>query len=209
MGVKLRFLNRNGRTVIEVEGGEVKIVKREGNAQNLPALSSRQALPVSSSNPVEYSEKVNDSPFSLDDAERALMRGEEPEGFLDWFIQLLFGHAESKIERIERITKELEGRHQLREQIIKLTAQKYRMAEALIEGQYSVVIKRLTCEAEAQRLKALKAVYETEEGKAKRALKREQGTNALTEGRNEHDYDIKSFFDLIEDDASNYLKPKR
>lgn len=211
MGVKVRFLNRNGRTVIEVEGGELKMAKREENGitQNLPAISSRQALPASSSNDVKYPEIVNDSPFSLDDAERELMRGEEPEGFLDWFLNLLFGPNESKIERIERITKELEARHQLREQIIKLTAQKYRVAEALIEAQYSVVIKRLTCEAEAQRLKVLKAVYEAEEGKAKRVLKREEGTNALTEGRNERDYGIESFFDLIEDDALNYLKPNR
>lgn len=210
MSLKVKVLKRQGKTIIEVEEGEIKIVTGEGNhiTQNLPAVSSRRALPASSSE-VKYPEIVDDHVFDLDDAERELIKGEEPEGFLDWLVQLLFGPNESKIERIERITRELEGRHQLREQIVKLVAQKYRVAETLIEAQYCSVLKRLTYEAEAQRLKALKAAYETEEGKAKRALKREEKVHALTDGTNGHDYSMKSFFDLIEDDAINYLKPNR
>jgi hypothetical protein len=195
----------------DIPGNSVLLALPSSSSQSIPERKERDSARylTSSDDDVKYPEIVNDPVFDLDEAERRLMKAEEPEGFLEWFFNLLFGHNESKIERIQRITKELEARHQLREQIIKLTAQKYRVEEALIEAQYSVVLKQLAAEAEAQRLKALKAVYEAEEGKAKRALKRAESTPALTEGRNEHDYGIESFFDLIEEDALNYQKSKR
>lgn len=210
MSLKAKVLIRVGKTIIEVEEGEIKIVKGEGKhiTQDLPALSGRH-LPASSSNGVKYPEIVNDPAFDLDEAERQLMRGEEPKGFLDWLVHILFGPNESEIERIQRIANELEGRHQLREQIIKLVAQKYRVGEALIEAQYSVVIKRLTCETEVQRLKSLKAAYEADEGKSKRALQRAESPNALTEGTNGQDYAIESFFDLMEEDTLNYMKSSK
>lgn len=211
--MKIRIINRDGKTFIEVEGGEVKMEKREGkcngNPENLPAISSRQALPASLSNEAKQPEIVNDPAFDLDEAVREIMRGEEPEGFWDWLVHALFSKAETKLERIQRHTNELEALYQLKEQIIKQAAQKYRMNEAFIEAKYAPVLKWLECKAKAQGFKALESQYAADEGKSKRALKREEKVDALTEGANGQDYGIESFFEHIEEDALNYMKSSK